>query len=472
MAVHAESVELQLLATGSDASRQRFQQLRRLLFAADVITGLMSGVLTGAVAGASAPETLVLALVLACAWPLAAFSCGLYAREDLRAWASGISEAPRLMLTCLAVSWPMFGLLTLTDVGRPAAGAFFGALACAAIGGVTRSGARLTAHRTPALRQRTLIVGSGLVARRLADRILDHPELGLSLAGYVDDQQESPAGTADLPYLGGLSALEDLIALGQVDRVMIAFTRAHHEHLLHALRVCRDAGVAVDIVPRLFEFLDGARAIDQIGGMPLLSIDVPAFSAPSRFSKRMLDIIGSSVLLLALAPVLVVIAIAVKLDSRGPVLFVQRRSGRGGRFFKLYKFRSMHAAATVEVRADGAIVKGRHDDRITRVGRVIRRLSLDEAPQLLNVLLGDMSLVGPRPLVIAEAKTLTQSWQARRADLRPGLTGPWQISGRSNIPFQEMIRFDYQYVAGWSLARDIEILLATVPVVLSGRGAY
>jgi hypothetical protein len=161
MAVHAESVELQLLATGSDASRQRFQQLRRLLLAADVITGLMSGVLTGAVAGASAPETLVLALVLACAWPLAAFSCGLYAREDLRAWASGISEAPRLMLTCLAVSWPMFGLLTLTDVGRPAAGAFFGALACAAIGGVTRSGARLTAHRTPALRQRTLIVGSG-----------------------------------------------------------------------------------------------------------------------------------------------------------------------------------------------------------------------------------------------------------------------------------------------------------------------
>jgi exopolysaccharide biosynthesis polyprenyl glycosylphosphotransferase len=472
MAVHAESLELELIATGSDASRLRFRKLRRMLFAADVVTGLVSGVLIGAVASASATETLVLAAVLACAWPIAAFLCGLYAREDLRAWASGISEAPRLMLTCLAVSWPVYGLLTLIDVGRPAAGAFFGALACAAFAGVGRSAARLTAHRAPALRQRTLIVGSGLVARRLADRILDHPELGLSLAGYIDDHQEPLAGSAELPYLGRLSALDDLIALGQVDRVMIAFTRAHHEHLLHALRVCRDAGIAVDVVPRLFEFLDGARSIDQIGGMPLLSIDVPAFSAPSRFSKRTLDIIGASVLLLALAPLLALIAIAVKLDSRGPVLFVQRRSGRGGRFFKLYKFRSMQATATVQVRDDGAIVKDRDDDRITRVGRLIRRLSLDEAPQLFNVLLGDMSLVGPRPLVIAEAETLTESWQERRADLRPGLTGPWQISGRSNIPFQEMIRFDYQYVAGWSLARDIEILLATVPVVFSGRGAY
>jgi exopolysaccharide biosynthesis polyprenyl glycosylphosphotransferase len=472
MAVHAESVELQLLATGSDASRLRFQHLRRLLFAADVITGLISGVLIGAVASASVSQTLLLAAVVAVAWPIAAFLCGLYAREDLRAWASGISEAPRVMLTCLAVSWPVFGLLTLIDVDRPAAGAFFGAIACAAVGGVCRSGARMTAHRAPALRQRTLIIGSGLVARRLADRILDHPELGLSLAGYIDDQQERNPGTDDLPYLGGLSALEDLVALQQVDRVMIAFTRAHHERLLHALRVCRDAGVAVDVVPRLFEFLDGARAIDQIGGMPLLSIDVPAFSAPSRFSKRTLDVIGASVLLIALAPVLALISIAVKLDSRGPVLFVQPRSGRGGRFFKLYKFRSMHAASTVEVRDDGAIVKDPDDARITRVGRVIRRLSLDEAPQLLNVLVGDMSLVGPRPLVLAEAKTLTESWQERRADLRPGLTGPWQIAGRSDIPFHEMIRFDYQYVAGWSLARDIEILLATVPVVLSGRGAY
>ena len=124
------------------------------------------------------------------------------------------------------------------------------------------------------------------------------------------------------------------------------------------------------------------------------------------------------------------------------------------------------------VREDGAIVKAPDDDRVTRVGRIIRRFSLDEAPQLLNVLLGDMSLVGPRPLVLAEHAALSEAWQSRRADLRPGLTGPWQVSGRSHIPFQDMIKFDYQYVAGWSLARDIEILLATLTAVISGRGAY
>jgi exopolysaccharide biosynthesis polyprenyl glycosylphosphotransferase len=472
MAVHAEALELQLLASGSDASRRRFQHLRRLLFIADATTGVVSGTLVGVVANANLAQTALLAVLLAVAWPVAAFLCGLYAREDLRAWASGVSEAPKLVLTCLAVSWPLFGLLVAMGVERAAAGAFFGAIACAAVAGITRSGARMTAHRTPKLRQRTLIVGSGIVASRLAERIQGHPELGLALTGYIDDHQEGVPGAADLPYLGGLSALGDLVALEQVDRVMIAFTRAHHEELLHALRVCRDASVAVDVVPRLFEFLEGARAVDQIGGMPLLSIDAPTFSGASRLSKRTLDLFGAGVLLLVLAPLLTLIAIAIKLDSRGPVLFTQRRTGRGGRIFKLFKFRSMHEGATVEVRPDGAIVKSREDERITRVGRLIRRFSLDEAPQLLNVLLGDMSLVGPRPLVLAEAEALTEAWQGRRADLRPGLTGPWQVAGRSNIPFHDMIRFDYQYVAGWSLARDVEILLSTLPAVLSGRGAY
>ncbi|HYH90666.1 MAG TPA: sugar transferase [Solirubrobacteraceae bacterium] len=471
MAVHAETLELQLLARGSDAARQRFRHLRRLLFLADMFAGVASGALVGVVARGSSEQVLLLAVVVAVAWPLAAFLCGLYAREDLRAWASGVSEAPRLVLTCLAVSWPMYALLVAMGLPRPAAGAFCGAIVCGTVAGLARSAARVSAHRAPKLRQRTLIVGSGLVAERLAERINDHPELGLVLTGFIDDGA-GDQGTTDIPCLGGLSALSDLVELDLVDRVMIAFTRAHHEELLHALRVCRDAGVAVDIVPRLFEFLDGARSIEQIGGMPLLSIDAPTFSAPSRVSKRTLDLVGASLALVVLSPILLAIALAIKLDSRGPVLFTQLRSGRGGKFFKLYKFRSMHTAATVEVRADGAIVKTRDDERITRVGRVIRRLSLDEAPQLFNVLMADMSLVGPRPLVMAEAQTLTESWQARRADLRPGLTGPWQISGRSNIPFQEMIRFDYQYVAGWSLARDVEILLATLPVVLSGRGAY
>jgi exopolysaccharide biosynthesis polyprenyl glycosylphosphotransferase len=350
-----------------------------------------------------------------------------------------------------------------------------GALAAAAVtgagAGLGRAAARIGLHRVPGLRQRTLILGSGTVAKQLVDRLQRHHELGLDAVGFIDDDVHHP-GELGIPRLGTLDSLADLIAFGRVDRVMIAFSRASHEDLLHCVRVCRDAGVTVDIVPRLFEFLDGARTIELVGGMPLLSIQQPVLTKLARLSKRGLDILGASAVLLLLSPVLLVVALAIKLNSRGGVFFVQQRSGRGGRFFRLYKFRSMKVDSTVLMREDGAIVKRPDDDRITGVGRFIRRFSIDEAPQLLNVLKGDMSLVGPRPLVLAEHAALSDGWQSRRADLRPGLTGPWQVSGRSHIPFQDLIKFDYQYVAGWSLARDIEILLATLPAVLSGRGAY
>jgi exopolysaccharide biosynthesis polyprenyl glycosylphosphotransferase len=320
------------------------------------------------------------------------------------------------------------------------------------------------------MRQRTLVLGSGEVALQVVGRLQQHPEFGLEPVGFIDDDVHRP-GEIGLPYLGTIDSLADLIVFGRVDRVIIAFSRASHQELLHCIRICRDAGVVVDVVPRLYEFLDGAHT-EQIGGMPLMSIQQPAFSRLSRACKRVLDIAGATVGLFVLAPLLLGVALAIRLDSRGPVLFVQKRSGRGGRFFSLYKFRSMRLDSTVLVRSDGAIVKRPDDDRITRVGRFIRRFSLDEAPQLINVLKGDMSLVGPRPLVVEEQESLNQTWQARRADLRPGLTGPWQVAGRSHIPFEDMIKFDYQYVAGWSLARDVEILLATLPAVLAGRGAY
>jgi lipopolysaccharide/colanic/teichoic acid biosynthesis glycosyltransferase len=174
------------------------------------------------------------------------------------------------------------------------------------------------------------------------------------------------------------------------------------------------------------------------------------------------------------------VAIAVKLESRGPVFFRQPRAGRGRSSFRLIKFRSMYVDAEerkAEIAGlnesdDGVMFKIKKDPRVTRVGSFIRRFSLDELPQLFNVLVGEMSLVGPRPLIFPETDALEADWHLRRLELRPGLTGPWQVYGRSQNPFQEMVRFDYQYVAGWSLARDIEILLATIPAVLSGRGAY
>ncbi|HYC82155.1 MAG TPA: sugar transferase, partial [Solirubrobacterales bacterium] len=170
----------------------------------------------------------------------------------------------------------------------------------------------------------------------------------------------------------------------------------------------------------------------------------------------------------------------IKIDSRGPIFFRQVRAGRGNTEFKLIKFRSMYRDAEERKRQfereneaqDEVMFKIKRDPRITRVGRFLRRSSLDEIPQLFNVLTGEMSLVGPRPLILKEAKEANKSWYARRLDLRPGITGLWQVSGRSDLPFEEMVSFDYQYVSGWSLARDVEILLATIPVVISGRGAY
>jgi exopolysaccharide biosynthesis polyprenyl glycosylphosphotransferase len=450
---------------------RRHGQLRRQLLSADIVSGSAVGALTAMIADLPLEKLPVLALAIGLCWPVLAYACGLYAVEELRSWASGVGEAPRLAVSALLVSWPVFALLTALHAGRPVAGALSATAAIGAGAAVARAAARISLHRSPKLRQRTLILGSGEVAEQLVERLHSHSELGLDPVGFIDDDVHRP-GELAVPRLGTLDSLAELIEFGRVDRVMIAFTRARHEQLLHAIRICRDAGVTVDVVPRLFEFLDGARSVEQVGGMPLMSIQVPSFSRLSRTCKRALDVLGATLALVILAPLLIAIAVAIAIDSRGGVLFRQQRSGRGGRFFTLYKFRSMRDDSTVLVRDDGAIVKRPDDERITRVGRFIRRFSLDEAPQLFNVLRGDMSLVGPRPLVRAEHDTLVEAWQGRRADLRPGLTGPWQISGRSQIPFHEMIKFDYQYVAGWSLARDIEILLATVPAVLSGRGAY
>jgi exopolysaccharide biosynthesis polyprenyl glycosylphosphotransferase len=463
-----------LLVRGPQPARAaravRDPRLRRRLVQADVVAGCASGAVTAIVAGLPLASLPLLALAIAVVWPVVAGACGLYTVSPLRTWASGLGEAPRLAVSGLLISWPAFGLLGAFAAARPVSGALAASALVASSAALARSGARAAIHRTAALRQRTVILGSGTVAADLIARLHKYPELGLDPVGFLDDDVHEPLALG-LPRLGGLDALPALIAQGRVDRVMIAFTRSRHEELLHCVRLCRDAGVTVDIVPRLFEFLDGARYVEQIGDIPLVSIQVPEFTRLSRVAKRGLDIAMASVLLIALLPLTVAIAVAIKLDSRGPVLFVQPRIGRGGRLFRLLKFRSMRVGSRVLVREDGAIVKGPEDHRVTRVGRVLRRFSLDEAPQLLNVLRGDMSMVGPRPLVIAEAEALTHPWQSRRADLRPGLTGPWQVSGRSHIPFQEMIKLDYQYVAGWSLARDVEILLATFPAVLTGRGA-
>jgi exopolysaccharide biosynthesis polyprenyl glycosylphosphotransferase len=486
VATHREEVAPSIdgiLATPvwSEASkgRQRGSILARMLLGADVLAALTAATLGGSIVGMDPRELAIFIFGATIAWPVTAFALGLYNGGTLRFWVSGVSEVPQALTAIVLFSWPLFGLAAVSGAAVPGAAALWTVLLTALLSPLARASVRAKLHREAPLRQRAVIVGSGVVAGQLVNKMRTHDQYGILPIGLVDDAPYE-IGTPDLPRLGHLGQLEAVIREFGVDRVVIAFSQAGHEELLHCIRVCRDEGVAVDVVPRLFEFLDGVRALDQVGGLPLLSIGTPQLTRSSKIAKRGLDVVLSAFLILLLAPLIAAIALAIKLESRGPVLFRQPRVGRGHTTFGVLKFRSMYQDAEdrkheffqLNDAGDGVMFKIRSDPRITRVGRILRRLSLDELPQLFNVLSGEMSLVGPRPLIPQETDALDGAWQTRRLDLRPGMTGPWQIQGRSETPFQEMVRLDYQYVAGWSLARDVEILLATVPAVLAGRGAY
>jgi lipopolysaccharide/colanic/teichoic acid biosynthesis glycosyltransferase len=249
--------------------------------------------------------------------------------------------------------------------------------------------------------------------------------------------------------------------------------------VLELIRSIQDLDVQVDIVPRLFELVGPAAVIHTVEGISLIGLPPLRLSRPARIAKRGLDIALASAALLVLIPVFAVLAVLIKVDSRGPVFFRQKRVGSAGRPFRIFKLRTMREDAEA-TKADFAhlnkhgapggdprMFKIEGDPRVTRVGRVLRRYSVDELPQLLNVLTGDMSLVGPRPL-IADEDRYVRDWARKRLDLTPGITGLWQVLGRSAIPFDEMIRLDYLYVTTWSLWNDCRLLLRTLPVVVRG----
>lgn len=464
---------------GVSRARRRGTVLARMLFAADSVAACGAAAIAVAALGEVHWQGLAFVVCATLLWPVAAFSIGLYRGDQLGTWASAVTEVPRGFVAVLLITWPLYGLANLLSLQEIVALTFLTVAGIAVLTGIARTVARAGLHRAPDLRQRTLILGSGLVAGQVVGKLRNNAQFGLVPVGIVDDEIHD-VGTPDLPWLGRFGDLAEVIEAQEIDRVVIAFSRASHEQLLESIRACRDAGVSVDVVPRLFEFLDGVRALDQVGGLPLLSIGAPVLSSASMAAKRVLDALGSVFLITVLSPLMILMAIAIKIESRGPVFFRQPRAGRGNSSFHLIKFRSMYVDAEerkAEIAAlneagDGVMFKIRKDPRVTRVGSFLRRSSLDELPQLFNVLKGEMSLVGPRPLILPETAALEEDWHLRRLELRPGLTGPWQVYGRSQSPFQEMVRFDYQYVAGWSLARDIEILLATLPAVVSGRGAY
>jgi exopolysaccharide biosynthesis polyprenyl glycosylphosphotransferase len=326
---------------------------------------------------------------------------------------------------------------------------------------------------------RVLVVGTGEVGRTIIRNLVAQPELGYQVVGFVDDDTQKHNGAIGrLRALGGCDDLPRVLREHSVDEVFITLPWQSRRKILNIIGQCEQLGVRAKIVPDLFQLTLNRVSIDTINGVPLLSIKEATIRGWNLAVKRALDVVISATALILSSPLLLLIVLLIEYDSPGPVLFRQVRVGRGGRLFTLYKFRSMRQGADEEKttlsdrnQATGPLFKMRDDPRLTRVGRWLRRLSLDELPQFYNVLRGEMSLVGPRPPIPAEVEQY-QDWHRRRLDVPPGVTGLWQVSGRSDLTFDEMVMLDLFYAENWSLLLDFKILLRTIPTVILGTGAY
>lgn len=325
--------------------------------------------------------------------------------------------------------------------------------------------------------RRALIVGSGVVAGMVWNKLRSRPEYGLDVVGFLDG--DDPSSPPPGPLLGSPSDVARVVAEYDIDHVIMAFSKAGHEEMLEVVRQVRHPDLQISIVPRYFEIFTSHATFDDIEGVPIVSLPPIRLGSSARALKRVFDLAIAGTLTVLFAPVMAAIAVAVRLDSKGPAIYAQPRRGRNGSVFNIYKFRSMELDAESrrgEVlhlnEVDGPLFKVKGEDpRVTRVGRFLRRTSLDELPQLFNVLRGNMSLVGPRPFVLYEADEIT-GWANRRMDMTPGITGVWQTMGRNDIPYDEMVKLDYLYVTNWSLWWDFKILCQTVPSVLRRHGAY
>jgi exopolysaccharide biosynthesis polyprenyl glycosylphosphotransferase len=330
--------------------------------------------------------------------------------------------------------------------------------------------------------QNTIIVGAGDVGHLVARKLLQHKEYGINLVGFVDASPRKPkSGIEHIPLLGDLDDLPALVELFDVERVVFAFSNDSHVDTLRLIREIKDQNVQIDIVPRLFEVIGPNVGLHTVEGMALIGLPALDLSSSSKLLKRAVDLAFASVGLIVLSPLMLAIAFAVWRSSPGPVLFRQVRMGKRDRPFKMFKFRTMVVEAE-ELKSnlvpfnkhrsdDPRMFKMADDPRITRLGRVLRRYSLDELPQLLNVLRGDMSMVGPRPLVLDEDRWVS-AWARERLSLKPGVTGPWQVLGASEIPFEEMVKIDYLYVTGWSIVNDLKLVFRTIPAIFRSRSAY
>jgi len=479
-------------AAGAGRRRSRGWLVRRALLTADVV-GLAAAFLVGEglirlrgdrpidlrieslFFGLSIPVFVVLAKIY-----------GLYDRDDERTNHSTVDDFVGVFHLCTVAVWLLYAGAWATGITHPPVEKLlFFWLAAIVLLPVSRSVARTLSRRSTRYLQNTIVVGAGEVGQLVGRKLRQHEEYGIRLLGFVDAEPRPLAeDVEEAGMLGTLEELPELVQALEVDRVVIAFSRDSHERVVDVARGLSELDVQIDIVPRLFELVGPNAEIRTIEALPLLGLPPRRPSRSSRMIKRTLDLCIASTLLVLLAPLLLYIALRIKLDSRGPILFKQQRVGLDMRPFTVLKFRTMRTDTDPEVHrayirqtmdkhaapTGNGLYKLDRGDAITPFGRWLRKTSLDELPQLLNVVRGDMALVGPRPCIAYELENFAPH-HFERFLMRPGMTGLWQVTARAHSTFGEALDIDAGYVRGWSLGLDLWLLCRTPLEVLRGRTA-
>jgi exopolysaccharide biosynthesis polyprenyl glycosylphosphotransferase len=461
-------------ARGPAACIRRDALFRRMLLVADVVAIVGAFVLTVGLARRS----------LALTWAgiagvpillVGAKITGLYDRDETLLRKTTLDEAPKLFqlaTLCALVAWLTGGLITTGTLDRHEA--LFLWLTLAAFLLLARAAARALALRIAPV-ERCLFIGDEVSAETIRSKLSGHGGVNARVVAHLDLDKVAPWSTDSFSERR-LAEIRDLAQTLDVHRAIIAPRSVDAGEMLNLVRTLKAVGVRVSVVPRLLEVVGSSVEFDDLHGVTVMGVRRFDLTRSSAAFKRGFDLLGASLGLLAISPLMIAIAIAIKLDNRGPVFFRQLRVGRHGHRFHMLKFRTMVPDAEAmkdslrhRNEAQEGLFKIAEDPRVTRVGRWLRKSALDELPQLLNIVRGEMSLVGPRPLVIDEDQRI-EGWHRRRLELMPGMTGPWQILGPTRVPLREMVAIDYLYVANWSLWADIKILLRTVPHVLGRRG--
>jgi exopolysaccharide biosynthesis polyprenyl glycosylphosphotransferase len=480
------------LAVGAQPAprHRRGWLVRRALLTADLSGLLAAFAITEAIFHArvtgglgTAAETIIF-LALLPVWVLAAKLYGLYDRDEERATHTTADDLVNVFHLVTVGVWMYYATSWLFGLTHPDQRklASFWVLALVSVTGM-RVLARSAARRHPSYVQNTLIVGAGDIGQLIGRKVLQHPEYRIRLVGFADSQPKAiRPDLGDVQPLGSADDVIDAVQTLDVDRVVVAFSRDTEEELLEVVRALRAHDVQIDVVPRLFDVVGPNSTVHSIEGLPLVSVGPARIGRSSRFVKRCVDLVGASLLLALTTPLFVVIALLIRRDSPGPVFFRQTRVGLDIQPFTLLKFRTMHvgtdeaphreylkkiANASATPAANNLYKLDRPDD-VTRIGRLLRRTSLDELPQLVNVLRGDMSLVGPRPAIAYELE-LYAPHHFERFSVPAGLTGLWQVEARAHSSFGEALDLDVVYARGWSWGLDIRLLLRTPLVLLRKR---